>query len=119
AAGDLVPTRTANRRALELSPDSRSALIIRCTLDFRATDRAAAREHCGSIVREDVRRFWKTMMAQEWGAPDEARAELAAFSARFGEEDPMAVADLYAWRGDADQAFEWLDRAYQRHSGLS
>ena len=25
-------------------------------------------------------------------------------------------AELYAWRGEKDKAFEWLDRAYQQHS---
>ena len=46
------------------------------------------------------------MMACEWGTPYEAKAELGNFVARFGEEDPGAVAELYAWRGDADRAFE-------------
>jgi hypothetical protein len=30
------------------------------------------------------------------------------------------VADVYAWRGEKDKAFEWLERAYQqRDSGLN
>jgi TolB-like protein len=27
------------------------------------------------------------------------------------------IADVYAWRGENDKAFEWLERAYQRHDG--
>ena len=30
------------------------------------------------------------------------------------------VGDIYAWRGEKDKAFEWLERAYQqRDSGLN
>ena len=29
------------------------------------------------------------------------------------------MAEIYAWRGDADHAFEWLERAYQRRTGLA
>jgi TolB-like protein/tetratricopeptide (TPR) repeat protein len=29
----------------------------------------------------------------------------------FGESNPFAIASAWAWRGNADEAFEWLDRA--------
>jgi serine/threonine-protein kinase len=25
------------------------------------------------------------------------------------------VADVYAWRGEKDEAFKWLERAYRQH----
>jgi len=27
------------------------------------------------------------------------------------------IAEVYAWRGQKDQAFQWLDRAYAQHDG--
>ena len=27
------------------------------------------------------------------------------------------IAEVYAWRGEKDKAFEWLERSYQRHDG--
>jgi hypothetical protein len=48
---------------------------------------------------------------------DEAVAELIAKSA-----DVVAyqIAEVYAFRGEADRAFEWLDRAYaQRDGGMT
>jgi serine/threonine-protein kinase len=27
------------------------------------------------------------------------------------------IAEVYAWRGEKDQAFEWLERAYAAHDG--
>jgi hypothetical protein len=32
-----------------------------------------------------------------------------------GQAGALEIAQIYAWRGDKDQAFEWLDRAYQQH----
>jgi serine/threonine-protein kinase len=33
-------------------------------------------------------------------------------------EFPSVMATVYAWRGEADSAFEWLDMAYQQHDTL-
>ena len=47
---------------------------------------------------------------------DEATAE---FVAKNHDGGAYQIAEIYAFRGEADQAFEWLDRAYnQRDSGL-
>jgi hypothetical protein len=32
----------------------------------------------------------------------------------------LAIAGVYAWRGEIDKAFEWLERAYRaRNAGLT
>jgi TolB-like protein/Flp pilus assembly protein TadD len=31
--------------------------------------------------------------------------------------DAYNIAEVHAWRGEADAAFEWLDRAYRQHDG--
>ena len=56
-----------------------------------------------------------------------ARGDLEASDAALSElietqgaDSPYQVAEVYAARGDADQAFEWLDRTYRdRDPGLS
>ena len=46
-------------------------------------------------------------------ALDELMAERA-------QEDADEIAEVYAWRGGIERAFEWLERAYrQRDGGLS
>ena len=35
--------------------------------------------------------------------------------AKFGETGTMDIATTYAWRGEKDKAFEWLERAYAQH----
>jgi TolB-like protein/Flp pilus assembly protein TadD len=114
ARGDLTQARALNDRALELAPGSRIVQNVRCILDFLGGVRDAAREHCGLLQDEDGRFFWRAMLSQEWGTPEESTRDLDAFVGRFGERDPYNVAKLYAWRGEGDRAFEWLDRALRR-----
>jgi hypothetical protein len=40
--------------------------------------------------------------------------------ATHAEDSPYQVAEIYAYRGEFDQAFQWLDRSYlQRDPGLN
>ena len=114
ASGDLAQARALNDRALELAPGSGFVQGGRCMLDFLTGMRDQAREHCGRLSGDDDRAFWGAMMAFQWGTPEEGRQALDTFVSRFGERDPYSVAKLQAWRGDADRAFEWLERAHSR-----
>lgn len=54
------------------------------------------------------------------GRNSEADQRLAAFIDEYGEWAAMQIAEIYAWRGEADSAFTWLDTAYrQRDGGLA
>jgi TolB-like protein/DNA-binding winged helix-turn-helix (wHTH) protein len=44
-----------------------------------------------------------------------ADQDLQLLIARYGHILPYQAAEVYAWRGDKDKAFEWLDRAYELH----
>ncbi len=120
ASGDLAGARAVNLRVLQLSPSSFAAQSNRCVLDFLGGDRTAARDHCMSLTDADEgdRAYWQALMAIEWGAPAEAEQRTSEFATRFGEENPLRVAKLYAWRPDPDRAFKWLNRAYDSHDGL-
>ena len=40
--------------------------------------------------------------------------------AKYQSIDPCLIAEIYAFRNQSDEAFEWLDRAYaQRNGGLT
>jgi tetratricopeptide (TPR) repeat protein len=54
------------------------------------------------------------------GRKREADEALADFITRFQDVGAFQIAEIYGFRGDADGAFEWLDRAYaQRDPGLA
>ena len=44
---------------------------------------------------------------------------LAEYVLQYGNSIPGHIASLYAFRGEKDQAFKWLEKAYKKHdSGL-
>jgi serine/threonine-protein kinase len=47
------------------------------------------------------------------GRKSESDAELAETIRHNGSSWPSEIARVYAFRGDKDRAFEWLDRAYE------
>jgi len=54
------------------------------------------------------------------GRQAEYQAAFEELRTRWGEQWPSEVAHVYAWTGDADAAFEWLDRAVaQNEDGLT
>ena len=54
------------------------------------------------------------------GQKKEADAALTDLIAKLPKDAAYQIAEAYAFRGEADSAFEWLDRAYsQRDGGLT
>lgn len=47
------------------------------------------------------------------GKKKEADAALAEYIERFQNEWAFQIAEIYAYRGETDKAFEWLERAYK------
>ena len=45
------------------------------------------------------------------GHPPASKRALDDLIARFSHSMPFQIAEVCAWRGDADCAFQWLDRA--------
>ena len=53
------------------------------------------------------------------GRKTESDAALASMIREQGNVVPFQIAEAYAFRGDRDQAFQWLERAYaQKESDL-
>ena len=54
------------------------------------------------------------------GREAEAEIELQRLILEYGENNPAWVAEAYSWRGQFDEAFDWLEMAYaQRDISLS
>ena len=52
------------------------------------------------------------------GWKKESDAALAELIAKWHRQAAFQIAEVYAFRGEADQAFRWLEKAYsQRDSG--
>jgi TolB-like protein/predicted Zn-dependent protease len=54
------------------------------------------------------------------GRKKEADSALAEYAAKYQANNAFQIAELYAYRGETDRAFDWLERAFaQRDGGLS
>jgi hypothetical protein len=60
----------------------------------------------------DARLIGSVFVYQAMHRTREADAAFARFKAEYGDEQPMLIAKVYAVRGEKDQAFEWLDKAF-------
>jgi TolB-like protein len=51
------------------------------------------------------------------GHAKESQGALDALIAKYAHDSAYQIAEIYAWRGEPDKAFEWLERAYEQHDG--
>jgi TolB-like protein/Tfp pilus assembly protein PilF len=74
------------------------------------------------MIRRDSDDWWRDyaipLALHSLGQDTEADQTLAGFIENH-PDGPFQAAEIFAWRGEIDQAFDWLDRAYDgRDSGL-
>jgi len=63
------------------------------------------------------RRFGLALAAHDLGRSDESQRALDSLIDRDADSAAFQIALVYAWRGEKDQAFQWLERAYRQHDG--
>jgi len=68
-------------------------------------------------VDEEYRVKGRALCFHAMGRNEEFEAEFARLREEWGETWPSEIAHVYAWTGDADKAFEWLDRAVAMAEG--
>jgi TolB-like protein/lipoprotein NlpI len=107
----------AYRKAMELDPDgaSRHYAIGRALLLQGETD-AALRE-----MQQETEDIWRLsglpLVFHALGRRGESDAALATFKSKHAGEMAYQIAEAHAFRGEADLAFEWLERAYSQRDG--
>ena len=72
------------------------------------------------LVYKELRRLARGQLRRE--RPDHTlqSAALSEYIAKFHSDGAYQVAEVCAFRGEPDKAFEWLDRAYsQRDPGVA
>ena len=120
ATGRLEEAEAAFRKALELSPQ-RAATRANLSLSLHAQGRGE--EALAEALREpdEARRLWASaIIHRAAGRRAESDAALQELIAKYEMDSAYQVAEVYATLGEADLAFEWLERAYaQRDGGLS
>jgi tetratricopeptide (TPR) repeat protein len=119
-AGRLDEAEAAFRKALELNPQLPLAhlLLGRVYLAQSKLPEALAE------MQQEPDPIWRgqglALAYHAAGKKKEAEDALAAFIEKYQDVAAFQVAEIYAYLGEKDKAFEWLERAYkQRDAGLS
>jgi len=119
-AGRLEEAVAAFKKALELNPE-RPFSHVGLGLVYLA--QAHPQEALAEMEREPEpfwRQFGQALAYHALARKKESDAALAEYVAKYHAEGAYQIAEVYAFRGEADRAFEWLERAYaQRDPGLS
>jgi Flp pilus assembly protein TadD len=101
------------RKALELDQNApychgNLAIIALARGNLKEAEREANYE-----PDEESKDYALTMVRQNAADQTAADRTLREFIHRHEKYSPYLIASLYAFRGDADNAFRWLDRAYR------
>jgi len=119
ATGRPADGEAAYRKTLQISPtfaeghlDLAEALLLQG--DFQGALAEANQERSDSARNVSLAQAYHAL-----GRRAESDAALAQAIHEHAQDEAWEIADVYAYRGEAQQAFSWLDRAYsQRDAGL-
>jgi TolB-like protein/Tfp pilus assembly protein PilF/DNA-binding XRE family transcriptional regulator len=119
-SGLLDEAAAAIDQAFKLNP---RAPLLHSALGTLRLEQGRPEEALAAFQREDVEqiRLAGIAIAQyALGRQADCDATLQELISRCAADGALQIAEALAWRGDADRAFEWLERAYlQRDSGLA
>jgi TolB-like protein/DNA-binding winged helix-turn-helix (wHTH) protein len=118
--GKYEDAHVALQKALELNPQKEHDHSLRGEI-LLAQGRP---QQALNEMEQEPSKFWKELgEALAYHALDRAADSDAALNAVIASDQNGAafeIAEVYAYRGESDKAFAWLDRAYrQRDGGLS
>ncbi len=117
ASGDLQGMREALGRSLEISPDQAFAgawLGVGLLIDGKPAEALAA-------FRKSTAPYFRlsgeASAQHSLGHAAESQRALDELVAKYGHSAAYQIAGVYAWRGEKDRAFAWLERAFAQHDG--
>jgi tetratricopeptide (TPR) repeat protein len=64
---------------------------------------------------DPIRTFLYAIAYHALGQRKESDAALSELITKYQASNPYQIAEIYAFRNQSDEAFEWLDRAYTKH----
>jgi len=119
-SGQRGMARQALNRSLEISPDQSFtpyALGMTFLLD---REPATAKDVFPRSSNEVFRLAGAALAEHDLGQPSESQRALDELIRKYGYSAAYQIAEVYAWRGETNAGFEWLERARaQRDAGLT
>jgi adenylate cyclase len=116
ASQQYAAASNALAKSLEIRPDGAYAVSDVGQIQLLEGNNAEALNAFRQVTFEPLR-LRGVAAAGHAGESERAFAELIR---KYQKQDAYQIADAFAWRGDSDKAFAWLDRAFaQRDPGLA
>jgi adenylate cyclase len=115
ADGQTAAANEALRQAIGINPGATWANYLLGYDELKAgkADRALTRFR---LIQEDPWVLAGTAVAEyTLGHARESRQALETLESQYAAGFGFQIAAIHAWRGESDQAFEWLERAYEHH----
>ncbi len=119
-AGRLDEAIAAYKKGLELNPDSPGVHAYLGVLFLVQGHPQQALTEMEQDPDVPWRLYGRSLVYHVVGRNQQSDAALAEYIAKDSAEAAYQIAEIYAFRGEADRAFQWLERAYaQRDGGLT
>ncbi len=116
-AGRLDEAAAADRKALELSPD---LVWLHTLLGWVYLAQSRPQEASVELERETMpeqRLQGRAIACYVLDRKQESDRALTELIVKYQASMAFQIAEVYAFRGEADAAFTWLERAYVQHDG--
>jgi tetratricopeptide (TPR) repeat protein len=109
-AGRLTEAEATERRVLELSPTHASAPYNLAVILLALGRRDEALKVMQQATH--LRAQGLILVYYALGRKADSDAQLATLTREHASNDAFSIAEAHAYRGEADEALRWLDRAY-------
>ncbi len=119
ALGDLTSARQSLQHALDIAPEHGRAPVGMGMICLLETTPSAALDWYGRTENSTFRLLGEAMAFHDLGDAQHSHDSLQALIDADAHHAAYQVASVFAWRGENEAAFEWLQRAFeQRDAGL-
>jgi serine/threonine protein kinase len=115
ATGEFAAAHQALDRALEISAGSDFWLPDAAELELVEGNASQALSTAARITEPSWRNYIVAAAEHTLNHARESQRALDELIAKYSDLATFQIAEVYAWRGEKDQAIEWLERAYSRH----
>jgi TolB-like protein/DNA-binding winged helix-turn-helix (wHTH) protein len=118
-AGRYDEARAALQQALDLNPQATDAHVILGQILIAQGKPQQALAEIEKEPNEGGKLTGEVLAYHALGRKQDSNAALAGLIAKYDTSSAYQIAQVYAYRGESDKSFEWLERAYdQRDTGL-
>jgi TolB-like protein/Tfp pilus assembly protein PilF len=115
ATRQYAAAHEAISRSLEIQPEFAAAQSALATLLLLEGKAAEALVTFGHVSSESSRLSGVAIAEHTLGHSEESQRALDELIEKHSRDSAFLIAETFAWRGDKEQAFAWLERAYERH----